>query len=66
MPGEKREKPQVHLSEKLSFGITLTQKGENLKFPSIGKASINHEVKSIGNKTSLVPELRELVIIQLV
>lgn len=66
MPGKKREKVQVLLSEKLSHGIILTQKRENLKFPRIGKASLSHEVKSIGNKTSLVPELTGLVIIHLV
>lgn len=66
MPGKKREKAQVLLSEKLSHGIILPQKRENLKFPRIGKASLNHEVKSMGNKTSLVTELTQLVIIQLV
>lgn len=55
-----------HLSENLSLGITITQKSKDLKFHSIEKSSINHEVKSIKNETSLVSELTELVIIQLV
>lgn len=55
-----------HLFENLSLEITITQKSKDLKFHSIGKASINHEIKSIKNETSLVPELTELVIIQLV
>lgn len=55
-----------HLFENLSLEITITRKSKDLKFHSIGKASINHEIKSIKNKTSLVSELTELVIIQLV
>jgi len=62
----RREKSYKCISKKLSLGITLTQKRENLKIPRIRKASINQEIKSTGNETSLVPELTELVIIQLV
>lgn len=46
--------------------INREGKRENSKFPRIGKASISHEAKSIGNQTSLAPELTELVTIQLV
>lgn len=66
---ERREKRHKCVSEELLLGIILQEKKKkkvNSKFPSIGKASINHRIRPIGSKSSLTPELRELVIVQFV
>lgn len=59
-----QEKENSNLSSTGKASINREGKRENSKFPGIGKASISHEAKSIGNQTSLAPELTALVTIR--